>query len=119
MRIFERLLVIIKYSGFILILFFISAIITSLVYYNHQINTIDQVANLEIYQKEEVANFSSYGDNYLNIEIEFLEEKNDYYVMMYAYYYFDNYHKPIQLEDYKNSLIITINQEGILTLCTI
>lgn len=116
MRVFIIILKIVKYMGFIVFLFMISALITSLVYFNHKVYDQNKIQDVQIYFEETVDTFLAYGDKQLFIDVEFKEEKSSNYLMMYAYYYFDIYQKELQMCDFSNQIIITINKEGLLTL---
>lgn len=119
MKFFKFLFNLIRGLGMVCFIFLISTLVTSLVYYNHQIDTTNQKKDIDVYQKELVDSISFYGDNQLNIEVKFIDKMDQYFVMMYSYYYFDLKQMPIQLFDYQDKLIVTINSEGILTLMKI
>lgn len=119
MKFFKFLFNLIKGLGMVCFIFLISTLITSLVYYNHQIDTTNQKINIEIYQKDLVESISFYGDKQLNIEVKFVDKMDQYFVMMYSYYYFDLKQMPLQLFDYQDQIIVTINSEGFLTLMKI
>ncbi len=105
-----------QYVGMIFFLFILCAVITSFVYYNHRVDRWNDEKNIEIYQSEEVASFRCYGERQLNIEVEYLEEKSPAYVRMYAYYYFDKYGLPVQLFDFTDNFLLTVDADGILVL---
>lgn len=116
MKILKGVYKMIVYLGFVFFLFIVSLIVTSFVYFNHNLDTINKQNEREVYLHEEVLSFSSYGDNQINIEVKFKENKSNEFVMMYAYYFFDIYKKPLQLFDYSDNLIVTINSDEQLTL---
>ena len=89
MKILKGVYKMIVYLGFVFFLFIVSLIVTSFVYFNHNLDTINKQNEMEVYLHDEVLNFSSYGDNQINIEVEFKEKKSNEFVMMYAYYFFD------------------------------
>lgn len=116
MKILKGVYKMIVYLGFVFFLFIISFIITSFIYYNHSLDTLNKQNEVEVYLQDEVVSFSSYETKQINIEVKFKEKKTNEFLMMYAYYFFDIYNKPIQLFDYTDNLIITINKEEELTL---
>lgn len=116
MKFFRTVRKAMQYAGMIFFLFLFSTIITSFVYYQHRVDRLDDLRNVEIFQSEEVLSFRCYGDRQLNIEVEYQEEKSPAYVMMVAYYYFDRYAEPVQLFDFTDGYLLTVDSNGILVL---
>ncbi len=116
MKFFQTVRKAMQYAGMIFFLFLFSTIITSFVYYQHRVDRLDDLRNVEIFQSEEVLSFRCYGDRQLNIEVEYREEKSPAYVMMVAYYYFDRYAEPVQLFDFTDGFLLTVDSNGILVL---
>lgn len=116
MKFFRTVRKAMQYAGMIFFLFLFSTIITSFVYYQHRVDRLDDLRNVEIFQSEEVLSFRCYGDRQLNIEVEYREEKSPAYVMMVAYYYFDRYAEPVQLFDFTDGFLLTVDSNGILVL---
>ena len=56
------------------ILICLATIITSFVYYRHDVEDKIEEKNIEIYQKEEVNSFYAYERDYIHINISFLDK---------------------------------------------
>ena len=61
MKILKGVYKMIVYLGFVFFLFIISFIITSFIYYNHSLDTLNKQNEVEVYLQDEVVSFSSYG----------------------------------------------------------
>jgi hypothetical protein len=106
------------WMGFILFLFLTSFIIISFIFFSHDLNTLNQTREIEVYQSEHVRYFNAFGYNTLRIEVEFNLEVDEKYLLMYGYYYFDKYHENIHLLNSDNNLILTISEKGYAELTT-
>ena len=97
------------------ILICLSTIITSFVYYRHDVEEeIEEKINkknIEIYQKEEVNSFYAYERDYIHINISFLDKKKSSYLLAYTFYYYDKYKKKIELLDIDNYIIVVVNDD--------
>ena len=67
--------------GFILFLFVFSLILTSFAYFNNDINTINKTIEISPYLQEEVKSFICYGEKEIVIEVEFLNYKNEEFLL--------------------------------------
>ena len=93
------------------ILICLALIITSFVYYRHDVEEKINKKNIEIYKKEEVNSFYAYERDYIHINISFFDKKKSSYLLAYAFYYYDKYKKKIELLDIDNYIIVVVNDD--------
>lgn len=115
MKVLKKLFEFTSYIGFVLFLFLLSFLISSLFFFSHELNTINRSVVDEIYQSEKIEKINIYGEEQICIEVWFDDNIEYNEVIEYAYHYYDVYQLPVQLIDYTNLYIITISKEGILT----
>ena len=93
------------------ILICLALLITSFVYYRHDVEEKINKKNIEIYQKEEVNSFYAYERDYIHINISFFDKKKSSYLLAYTFYYYDKYKKKIELLDIDNYIIVVVNDD--------
>lgn len=113
MAFFKMMLRIIKGIGFVIILFFISYLITVLIYYSN--DKKEKYNEIEILNDKDINITNIYNKEYIQIEINDngVEEEK---VIAYALTYFDKYNKEVYLYDLTNLKILIIgkNEEIII-----
>ena len=93
------------------ILICLALLITSFVYYRHDVEEKIEEKNIEIYQKEEVNSFYAYERDYIHINIYFLDKKKSSSLLASTFYYYDKYKKKIELLDIDNYIIVVVNDD--------
>lgn len=112
-KMFRISYLLIMWIGFVLFLFMISFGVFSFVYFNHDLNRTLQIKEVEILDLENVKKFKAYGSNPLRIEVEFIQDNDENYLLMYSYYYFDFYKDIIHMLVFDEKIIVTIDENGI------
>ena len=80
------------------ILICLATIITSFVYYRHDV-------------EEKINSFYAYDRDYIHINISFFDKKKSSYLLAYTFYYYDKYKKKIELLDIDNHIIVVVNDD--------
>jgi len=93
--------------------------IVSMISLNHKNDSIYYDTNIEVYKKSEIKSFNAYyNETDLFILISLYENKDDAFLLDYAYYYHSTYRCPIYLEvdNVNNIKYVTITRDSIAAI---
>jgi hypothetical protein len=118
MAIFSFFSKLIQSLAFMIILLIISYLLVLSFYFNNKLGDQYPYFESEIYLVEEIEDIVIFHQKNIKIDIKFKENKDDIFLLTYAFYYFDLYHKEIYLFELNKWKLITIDQLGNSSLTT-
>lgn len=115
MTIFIRLLKIMKTIGFIVVLFFISYLMTSVAYYSRN-HSEDKAYSIELIDDKNIKVIEQKGNEYIVLDIETTNIVTDEYLIAYCLSYSDKYNKEIHLNVVDKEIMINTQKNTIFIL---
>ena len=115
MTIFIRLLKIMKTIGFIVVLFFISYLMTSVAYYSRN-HSEDRAYSIELIDDKNIKVIEQKGNEYIVLDIETTNIVTDEYLIAYCLSYSDKYNKEIHLNVVDKEIMINTQKNTIFIL---
>lgn len=115
MKILKTIAYILVSMGFVCMLFLISMLFTSLIYYNHIVG--NEKNEVESFYRNDISYFYIYGnDNEYNIDLKYNMNKEIDDILCDSFYLYDIYKNKVNINFLDLKILITINQNEELVL---